>query len=294
MNTYLSKASWLLMASVTSGMVALSATPSQAASNAFSESLLEFKFSQDFFASDTDTDTDVVIITEDDKVFADTFADADILNSNGPDISECLFDLGLPGACNVALSVAAGDDGNNYFGRAESYSTVLGDFFVTAGNIFSFDFVASLLLETKIERPNVESAHAAGEASFAVYGGTKSHSLSLLDTFTLTGALSTLGEDDSLTQSQPSSALKFKSVFNQAFGGQNEFVDVFTEGSYDRTFDADTYLQLVEVKTSEACVATADSGRGCKQSVPEPTSVLALIAPLLGLTGLSLKKKPLD
>jgi hypothetical protein len=289
MNRYLGKPSWLLMASVTSGVLAI-ATPSQAASLAFSESLLEVVFNQEFIGSETDTDADTVVIAEDGEVIADAFADAIIFN-DAADADACLFDLGAPGACNVAFSEVTGDDGNNYFGTGESTAEVIGDFFVASGNNFSFDFIASLLLETEIDRPNVESAQATGEVSFAIFGGSQANSLSLLDTFTLAGQLSTLGEDDSLTEPQISSTFAFDTFFDTSFGGQNEFVDALVEGSYRRTFDSDTYLQLVEVKTSSACVTTAASGKDCTQSVPEPTSMLALLAPLLGLAGISLKKR---
>ncbi|MFG6094661.1 hypothetical protein SPB21_05400 [Leptothoe sp. ISB3NOV94-8A] len=289
MNRCLGKASWLLMASVTSGVVAIS-SPGQAASLAFSESLLEVTFNQDFFGSATDTNTDTIAIAEDGEVMVDAIADAAAFN-DAAGADSCLFGLGNPGACNVAFSEAIGDDGNNYFGIGESFSEVIGDFFVASGNSFSFDFIASLLLETEIDRPDVEAAQATGEVSFALYGGTQSNSLSLLDTFTLSGRLSALGSDDNFTEPQTSGALTFDTFFDTSFGGQSEFVDAFVEGSYSRSFDTDTYLQLVEVKTSSACVATAASQQDCKQSVPEPTGVLALIAPLLGLTGFSLKKR---
>ncbi len=289
MNRYLGKPSWLLMASVTSGVLAI-ATPSQAASFAFSESLLEVVFGQEFTGSEADTDADTFAIADDGDVSVDAFADATIFN-DASGLSTCLFGLGAPGACNVALSEAIGDDGNNYFGIGESTAEVIGDFFVASGNNFSFDFIASLLLETNIDRPDVESAQATGEVSFAIFGSSQAESLSLLDTFTLAGQLSTLSEDDSLTEPQTSNTFAFNTFINTSFGGQNEFVDALAEGSYSRTFDSDTYLQLVEVKTSSACVTTTDSGQNCNQSIPEPTSLLALIAPLLGLTGISLQKR---
>ncbi|WP_323367526.1 hypothetical protein [Leptothoe sp. PORK10 BA2] len=279
------------MAPLVSGVVAI-ATPSQAASLAFSESLLEVTFNQAFFSSSTDTDTDTFTIADDGDVSAEAVAEAVIFNDPS-DASVCIFGLGNPGACNVAFSGVIGDNGNNYFGQAKSTAKVLGNFFVSSGAIFAFDFIASLLLQTEIDRPDIETAQAAGTVSFSLYGGPQAQSLSLLDTFTLSGSLSTVGPGDSLVAPKGSHALTFDTSFDQSFGGQVEFVDAFVEGSYNRSFENDTYLQLIEVKTTTACVATAASQQDCKQSVPEPMSILALLAPLLGLMGIFLKKEHL-
>ncbi|MEM9808117.1 MAG: hypothetical protein AAF959_22855, partial [Cyanobacteria bacterium P01_D01_bin.56] len=180
---------------------------------------------------------------------------------------------------------------------SETRSEVVGDFFVPSGDRFGFDFIASLLLETGIERPNVESAQATGEVSLALFGGTQKDSLSLLESFTLAANLSTLGTDDSLTLPETSAALTFGTFADSSFGGTNEFVDVLVAGSYDWTFDTDTHLRLVEVKTSSACSsATFSNGKRCtpvveSTEVPEPSSAVALMLPALGLAGRSLKKR---
>lgn len=283
------KPSWQSVAPLTCGLVAIAA-PADAASVAASESLLEFAFDQDFLSSDTDTDANTIVISETDQASADAFSQA-VTFSNGANAAECLTGLGAPGACNIALSEAIGDDGDDYFAEANSISNVLGNFFVPAGNTFAFKFVSALLVETGIDRPAIEQAEATAEASFSVLGGSSPDTLSPLENFTLAGSLSASSADDSFTEPQETEALSFEAAFTKAFDEEKEFIDAFAEGSYEQIFANDTYVQLVEVKSTSACVATAGSDQNCKQSVPEPTSMLALLAPVLGATRFSLKKR---
>lgn len=283
------KPSWQSVAPLTCGLAAIAA-PAEAASVAISESLLEFAFDQDFISTETDTDANTIVISTGDQVTAEALGDA-VTFSNGANVSGCGFDLGSPGVCNVAFSEATGDDGSDYFAEGNSFSNVLSNFFVPAGNTFAFNFVSALFLETEVERPEIEQAEATAEASFSVLGGSSPEELAPLDSFTLAGSLSAASTDDSLMHPQETPAFNFDEAdFTTSFGGDNEFVEAFASGSYEQFFENDTYVQLVEVKDSAACVS-AGSSRNCKQSVPEPTSMLALLAPVLGATRFSMKKR---
>ena len=243
----------------------IAASPSLAATIAFSKATEEIdNFSHNPLDVSTLTDTYTNTIATSGQVIAEADAEADFLtNPSKP-----------PYAYSSSFSTANGE-GSNYSGVAQSLAEVIGyNFLVGNGETFSLDFKAILDLETSIDNPASEGASADGNLSLQLYDSTNRDNWIYLDSFTLSGNLTTLGDGDSLDYYK-SASITFNpsgSSFDNSFGGTQEFADASVQGSFSRTFDSSTYLTLVEVKTNQATV-----------QVPEPSSTLGLL--FFGLIG---------
>lgn len=190
---------------------------------------------------------------------------------------------------NYSQSVALGQ-GSRYLGLAQSQVGVFGNFFIPAGQTFSFDFFANLNLLTKIDLPRRDSAIARGEISLLLVDATNNKN-TVLDSFTVTSNLITRpyeeeGEDflaydysDNIDIGLNNSDPDDDPFLQTYFGGNQEFSQASFIGSYQRTFTSDTWLSLIETKTNEVRV-----------EAPEPSSALGLFL-FFGLAGIGLKVK---
>ncbi|NEQ16083.1 MAG: hypothetical protein F6K44_20645 [Moorea sp. SIO3E2] len=162
----------------------------------------------------------------------------------------------LQRARNKSLSTAEGE-GSNYRGIAESFAGLIGyNFFVDAGETFSFDFNGFLDLITMIDNPPAESASAEGTVVFELYD---TNDLSTpIDFFALSGNLETLGYDDFLVSAHSDNVFAYND-FTKLFGGTEEFALADVQGYYERTFETATYLTLVEAKTNKVTVKAPES-----------------------------------
>ena len=179
---------------------------------------------------------------------------------------------------NSSFSRANGD-GDDYFGLADSLTEVIGyNFLIGNGETFSFDFKGFLNLKTSIDSPQNESASAAETLSLQLYDSTNESNWIPLDSFGLSGALTTPGNDDFLrfNNSASISLDPSRTSFITSFGETKEFAKASVKGDFSRTFDSSTSLTLVEAKRSQASVG-----------VPEPSSTIASL--LLGLAALGYK-----
>lgn len=244
--------------------LSIAASPGMAATLAFSEA----SFNLDNFSHNpqdvlTLTDTNTVAIATSGEVATEADAFADFITNPLP-----------PSASNSSFSAVNGD-GSDYFGLAESEAGVIGyNFLVEGGETFSFDFKAALDLETSIDEPQSEVASAAGDLTLELYDSTNPDKWIPLDSFTLSGALTTPGDDDFLDY-RNSASITFnpsETSFDSAFGGTKEFANASVQGSFSRIFDSETSLTLVEAKNNQASTA-----------VPEPASTAALLFCLTGL-----------
>ncbi len=228
----------------------LAASPSQAATLARSEGVLEFtRFSQSPSGTGTATNTNTVTIANNGMVNA--FANA-----------EATFIVAPPTASNSSLSQAFGE-GRNYLGLAESEATVIGNFDVDANTPFSFDFTSSLNLETSIDNPQAENARAAGDISLALLDTASN---STIDFFSLMGNLTTPGDDDFIVYQKSNNIALNNPLTTHDIGGNQEFARVSVQGSLQRYFDSKTSLSLIEVKRNQARV-----------TAPEPSTCVALL-----------------
>lgn len=292
---------FLLLTTPLVASLSVAASPSLAATFAFSRaSVTSTDFSHipfspsvavqtyTFASTPTETITDstgsessVIVDSEGSSAFAQALADATFLTESNPL------------AVNEAISQAGGN-GATYIGQARSEARVVGDFFInsTEDSTFSFNFAADLFLTTSIDS-NREQSTASANVSFLLLGSNALNpsSYSILDFFSISGELNTLGDETGNVGFSPFSLNKssnFNVDINQfqpeaTFGAQlqQEEASWFLQGTYQRTFDSSTYLRLIEVKRTEVTV-----------KAPEHSSTLAifLLGGLMGVLGYANRK----
>ncbi len=228
----------------------LGISPAKAATLAFSNSEVEFtNFSQTPSSVSTSTDADTLTIGNGGSVVAIAQAEA--------------FFLQVPAfATNSNLSLAFGEN-QDYLGFAKSQSQIIGNFDIEAGTSFSFDFVASLNLLTSIDNPPTENARASGDIFFLLFDIENN---TVLDFLSLMGNLVTEGDNDFIAFQKSDNVNLSQAVANRDFGGKEESLVAFIEGSVKRDFADETNLALIEVKRNRVRV-----------TAPEPSTSLALL-----------------
>ena len=211
---------------------------------------------------------DVLTLTD---TFTDTFATDGQVNADANAVAH--FITNPPIANNSSLSTVNGN-GSAYSGSAESIAAVIGyDFSVNQGETFSFNFDADLDLRTSIDNPQFETANATGKITLELYDTTNQNNWLHLDSFTLSGNLTSLGDNDYLNHHTSNSIkLNPSGMMDTSFGSKQESANASVQGNFSRTFDSLTTLTLVEVKNNQASV-----------SVPEPSSFLGLLLGVIGV-----------
>ena len=210
-------------------------------------------------------------------ILAQTYSNA--VASNGSVVAEADNALTVGNdpffAKNISFSRTNGD-GSEYSGLAQSTAAIIGyNFLIDKGETFSFNFKAALNLETSIDNPQFESANATGNISFKLYETSNLDNWMLLDSFTLSGNLATMSNNDYLNYENSNSFTlnPSKTALETSFGEQQETAQASTQGIFSRTFDVLSNLTLVEAKTNQAEI---NANRG-SVSVPEPSNMLGLL-----------------
>lgn len=238
-------------------------SPSKAATFAISNSQVEFEnFSQisSDFVSFTDTDT----LTDSKNGSVRAIANANVDFLEAPAF-----------ATNTNLSLAFGEN-QDYLGLADSQSEIIGNFDIQADTNFSFNFSAFLNLETSIDNPPAENARASGDISFLLFDLENNN---ILDFFSLTGNLTTEGENDFIGLQTSERVNISQAVADTNFGGNEESLVAFIRGKYERNFANETNLALIEFKRNRVRV-----------TAPEPSISLALLVSS-GVIGVVLKRR---
>jgi len=274
--TSLTKRFLLLTAPVVASS-ALVASPSLAATFASSESYLELDgFShapgslETFASADTETFAEFGAV--------EAIASANAFFGNDPnEVNKGNNDAPVV-AFNHSLSKTTGE-GTGYSGVAQSRAEVTGyNFSVNAGETFSFGFRGFLGLFTSIDTPKTERASASGSASFQLYDTSDNNNWTLLDSFSVFAKLVTSenGNGDSISRPQYNGNIALnpsKTEIDYGFGGNNEFVNAYFDGSYSRSFENATSVTLVEAKGNYAKA----------EGVPEPSFMIgSLLFTLMG------------
>ncbi|MDY6939187.1 MAG: hypothetical protein SWY16_16145 [Cyanobacteriota bacterium] len=175
-------------------------------------------------------------------------------------------------------------NGREYSVFTNSSAQVIGNFFLETPSLFSFDFEISSILDIAIDDLATEKARASSDISFAIFGGTSQSDLTLLDAFSISALLNTRQPDQNTTIQASSNNFNFSQQSGSSFGSSQmeESIAFFVEGSYERSFNAPTYLTVVEVKNGNAAV-----------EVPEPfeSSILLSLLVTVGTIGMRSKLK---
>ena len=238
--------------------------PAQAAS------LAEFSggFSFSNFSSTplfTDTDTDTVTLTTGNG--SEAIAAADAVFQIFPTAQAANLISGSASSANPADSASA-----------QSTATVIGDFFINAGDTFSFDFAGFLDLSTVTETPD-DFATVSFVTQYSIFSQSDAGVLNELDFSGLSGEINTpTGTDDfDFDISDAITVDQFVVDSNVGPTETAESVKASVSGSYERLFKDDTALTLVEFKQ-----ASTSSKNKAATEVPEHSSPLVL---LLGMGG---------
>ncbi|WP_156818107.1 hypothetical protein [Mastigocladopsis repens] len=182
-----------------------------------------------------------------------------------------------------ATSSAFGET-KNHFGFAQTHATIVGNFFIDAGKIFSFNFTSALDLETSIDASQqVGNASAIREVSFSLYDTSDIPKETLSDFlanllsdpdsiqksplvfFSLSADLNSSGNDNFVT-SEKSENVTISTEFNDShFEGSQKFASTFVRGSVKRSFNNQANVTLVALRRGQARVAA-----------PEPSPSLTL------------------
>ncbi|NMG08015.1 hypothetical protein DP117_14395 [Brasilonema sp. UFV-L1] len=248
-------------------------SPSQAATFAFSDGELSLtNFSgilSTEFSSNNNAETEGITLGKDD--FVDLQNNPVVETSSSP-----------PKASTDVFSSVSGE-GRNYTGLVKSHSGIVGNFNIGAGQTFSFDFSSFLSLGTEIETSPVENAQANGDIAFYLFDtsdiseqalpnfltGLLEDSSSInnnsLSFFSLTGSVSTVGDDFLLTQN--SSDITVTDTYTKVdFEGNEESALTELTGSFQRYFEKNTNVTLIATRRSQARV-----------TAPEPATGFALL-----------------
>jgi hypothetical protein len=231
---------------------ALSQAPAMAATLAFSEAAFQFdNFSHSAYSVGAATNTNTLALA---GLASSTNATAEALAYFLPE-----------SAGNISLSAASGQ-GSSYLGVAQSLAQIVGNFLVGPGESFGFNFNASLALKSAVDNPQQEMASAAGRTAFFLFGSTDGGPASLLDSFSVFGKVTTPGNN--FLDWQSSDNINYTSDTSLNYTDTESLALAAFEGWYQRSFDSQIELTLVEFKENQAQV-----------QVPEPSVRLAL--PLL-------------
>jgi hypothetical protein len=157
-------------------------------------------------------------------------------------------------------------EGLIYQGIADSFSQVIGNFFIEANQFFTLDFAASLNLEASIDTLQSESASAMGSLSFLLIDSTTQ---AIYNSFSILSNLTAQGDDDYLKYQTNGNITLTSNSTATSFGGTQEFANASVEGSLQQFFTSPTNVTLLAVTTNQASVASVKT--------PESSSPVALL-----------------
>jgi hypothetical protein len=241
----------LLLVSPLIASSVLAVSPSQAATFALSEGLVEFTtFSQNPLEVLTEGETNTLAIAESGTVEA-------LANV------EATFITAAPTASNLSLSIALGE-GRDFLGSAESEGRVVGEFAIDADVPFSFDFTADVTLETAIDNPVEESARAATDVSFVLLDTATSR---VIEFFELIGHISTPGDRDFIAYQKSDNVTLSNSVASSDFEGNEEFASASIEGSLQSSFGNATTVALVQLQRNRSAAIRVTVAESCTNLV---------------------------
>ncbi|WP_199246152.1 hypothetical protein [[Phormidium] sp. ETS-05] len=133
--------------------VAVAATPGLAATFAASEGFVQFhNFSHSSYSTDTVANTAVLAAIAAPGDIAAAIAAATAVFFSPPwDVPCPSYPLSSAPCLQSSAVNLAGGSGSNYFAAAASQAQVIGNFFGSQGDVFSFDFMAALNANTSID-----------------------------------------------------------------------------------------------------------------------------------------------
>ena len=155
-----------------------------------------------------------------------------------------------------ADSNASGD--GTFTGSSESKTQVVANFEIGANQSFSFDFSVNLALTAKeIENPHTEYNRAKSKSTFLVLDTTNPNSPKVVDYFGTKGKLISSEQVANIRVGGSRNVAILSGEQISDIDGNNGTDEVYsnTVGSYQKTFDKNTNITIVEISTSAVQVA---------------------------------------
>ena len=200
-------------------------------------SSLFFNYSQNAEASLTSADIDILV----NGGVATAISKADATFIQDPTFTELFVE-----------NTAIGEDGA-FDVNIQSETKVIANFDIAAGETFSFDFTADLdLTATEIENPDAEYSKANLQTTFLIVDISNGvENAKLVDYFGFNGNLVSSQQTGTL-KTGSSGNVTFTSFGDTDIDGDNgtDYVNGFVTGNYERTFNSDTQLAVIEMNTS--------------------------------------------
>lgn len=154
-------------------------------------------------------------------------------------------------------ATVTGSDGQ-FTGNSNTETKVVASFTVGADQLFSFDFSANLALTAKeVENSDVEYNKAQSKSTFLVLDTTNPNNPVVIDYFGVQGKLVSSNQLGNLTFSRSRNVTIDSRNKSYDIDGNNgsDFVNGSAVGTYQRTFNSDTNLTIVEINTSNVELA---------------------------------------
>ena len=196
-----------------------------------------FNYSQNASGSLTSQDTDVLL----NGGVATAISDASVTFIQNPTFIDFFVE-------NTAIG-----EGEAFEVNIETKTKVVANFDITAGETFSFDFTADLELTAKeIENPDAEYSKANLKTTFAIVDISNGvQNAKLIDFFGFKGNLISSQETGGL-KTGSSGNVTFTSFGDTDIDGDNgtDYVNGFVTGNYERSFNSNTKLAVIEINTS--------------------------------------------
>jgi hypothetical protein len=192
-------------------------------------------FNQSLIATQSATDTNSIVSSENNSIIAASNADAFL--GLDPITGK---DFGIGSITNEVTGEGS------ITGVAGGFASVAGTFFVHAGETFSFEFSGYLQMNTSLQNAETQTANTAGRIAFGVYDVTRKPTR--LDFLEVTSGLDTPGDRDFLnfqTSGNNISLNPQQTRFERQTGNLEESTFVSIVGKYKtQPFKRDTLLVL--------------------------------------------------
>ncbi|MGB3533850.1 MAG: calcium-binding protein [Microcoleaceae cyanobacterium] len=199
-----------------------------------------FDYSQ--AASDSLNSVDLQALVQGGVAFAISNADSLFIND--------------PGFTNLFTeALVEGIDGS-FEVESSAETEVVATFEIEANQTFSFDFIADMSLEsTEIENPNTAYSEAQSRMGFLILDTSDVDRPEIVDFAGVSGTLISSEKKGRVFPVKGSRKTKIASYdTDKDIDGDNgeDYVNFFASGSYERSFNQDTQLTVVEINRSSA------------------------------------------
>lgn len=149
-------------------------------------------------------------------------------------------------------SFGFGTDGS-FAGNANNSAQIIASFAIASGETFSFDFLKDLLIESKeIENPDAEHNQGELNVGFVLLDTTDPNNIEVLDYADIYAYLLSSQQAGDITQYFSENFTLDGSDTIIDIDGDNgiDLISAISAGTYERTFDRDTNLTLIQINHS--------------------------------------------